>query len=102
MHLVQILLPLYDRTGRQFAGAFYDQVAQEVTERFGGLTAYARAPATGLWEGRPGQATRDDIVVYEVMVERLDAQWWAAYRKVLEARFVQEELVVRALPMQRL
>ena len=34
MHLVQLLLPRYDET-----------VARELTERFGGMTAYARAPA---------------------------------------------------------
>jgi hypothetical protein len=73
-----------------------------LTERFGGLTAYARAPATGLWEEQPGRTTRDDVVVYEVMADTLDEAWWAGYRKSLEARFRQEEVVVRAHEIRRL
>jgi hypothetical protein len=36
------------------------------------------------------------------MVDALDADWWAAYRKDLERRFAQQELVVRAQEMNRL
>ena len=102
MHLVQLLLPLADPDGRRFPETHYQHVVEELTERFGGLTAYARAPATGLWEERPGKTTRDDIVVYEVMVEAIDAAWWAAYRKKLEERFAQDELVIRAQEIRRL
>lgn len=102
MYLIQLLLSLYNSAGQRFPQARYAEVAHELTERFGGLTAYARAPAKGLWEERPGQTTHDDIVVYEVMVESLDTQWWVAYRKALEVRFDQDELVVRALEMRRL
>jgi len=90
-----------DLTGDAFHG-YYEQVEQELTARFGGLTAYARAPAKGLWSKQPGHETRDDIVVYEVMVEPLDSSWWAAYRLDLEQRFGQEELVVRAQPIERI
>jgi hypothetical protein len=102
VHLVQLLLPLHDRAGKHFDGSLFEQTAQELTERFGGLTAYTRAPAAGLWEGQPGHTTRDDIVVYEVMVEDLDARWWAEYREALEIRFDQDELVVRAQQIRRL
>jgi hypothetical protein len=101
-HLVQLLLPLADEKGQRFPASLYAQLAAELTERFGGLTAYARAPAAGLWEERPGKTTRDDIVVYEVMVDALDAAWWAKYRKTLEVRFAQDELVVRAQEIRRL
>lgn len=102
MTLVQMLLPVYDRGGQRFAQARYEEVARELTERFGGLTAYARAPARGLWQEEPGKTRRDDIVVYEVMVESLDAGWWQAYRERLEKRFEQDELVVRAQEIRRL
>jgi hypothetical protein len=101
-HLVQLLLPLYDNAGLRFPAALYDQVLRELTDRFGGLTAYARAPAAGLWEEEPGKTRRDDIVVYEVMVEALDRAWWARYRETLERRFSQDELVVRAQAIERL
>jgi hypothetical protein len=101
-HLVQILLPLAREDGEPFPAALYRDVARELTGRFGGMTAYNRAPAAGLWEERPGATRRDDIVVYEVMVDALDADWWARYRRALEERFAQDELVVRAQPMRRL
>ena len=100
--LVQLLLPLADDGGQRFPQAMYDAVAKELTERFGGLTAYARAPAKGLWEESPGETRRDDIVVYEVMVESLDTAWWRAYREGLERDFRQQELVVRAQEIRRL
>jgi hypothetical protein len=102
MNLVQLLLPLCDGEGERFPATQFDAVARELTQRFGGLTAYARSPAAGLWEEQPGRTRRDDIVVYEVMVDSLDAAWWAGYRKRLEAEFRQEELVVRALEGRRL
>ena len=103
MHLVQILRPVYDNEGRRFPASSYGAVRAELTERFGGLTAYSRAPAEGLWrEENSAQATRDDIVVYEVMTEELDRAWWSAFRKTLAERFRQEDLVVRAHPVERL
>ena len=99
---MQILLPLYDAAGHRFDAALYDRVASELTARFGGVTAYARAPATGVWEPQPGRTTRDEIVVYEVMADELERGWWAAYRRRLEARFAQDEVVVRAHTIERL
>lgn len=103
MHLVQLLVPLRDERGERFDGALYRRLRAELTDRFGGLTVYSRAPAEGLWREDDGEGpTHDDILVVEVMVEELDAAWWTEYRQELERRFRQEELVVRALGMQRL
>ncbi|WP_027483348.1 hypothetical protein [Deinococcus pimensis] len=101
-HLVQLLLPLYDREGRAFPGERYAEVAGELTGRFGGLTAYSRAPATGLWKPDEGRTVRDDVVVFEVMTDELDRAWWADYRETLRRRFAQDELVVRAHEVERL
>ena len=101
-HLVQILLPVYANDGERIGASVYREIARELTERFGGVTAYNRAPAKGLWKEEPGHTERDDIVVYEVMVHSLDTRWWRDYRGTLEKRLAQQELVVRALPMGRL
>lgn len=101
MRLVQILLPTQDNAGQPFPHALFARVRTELTEAFGGVTAYLRAPATGLWdEGE--QVVRDDIIIYETMVERMDAAWWSDYRSQLEQRFQQDEIVIRALPMERI
>ena len=102
MHLVQLLLPVRDDEGRSFPRAQFDDLAHELTDRFGGLTAYTRAPAAGLWEEPSGEKQRDDIVVYEVMVERLDEEWWSGLRRRLESQFRQRELVIRAQETRRL
>ena len=101
MHLVQLLLPLYGNDGQPLPDGLLAAVRQELVDRFGGLTAYSRAPAKGLWASEGG-VDRDDIVVYEVMVERLERDWWAAYRQELAARFRQKELLVRAQPVELL
>lgn len=96
MHLVEIFLPLSDNEGRPFAPDGFAEVRRELTERFGGLTAFSRAPALGLWKQDDNKTARDDIVVLEVMAKDLDRAWWSAYRAALERRFRQDVIVVRA------
>lgn len=101
MHLIQILVPLRDNAGRRFPRRLHDQVKQELTERFTGLTAYTRAPAEGLW--RKGKATQtDEIIIYEVMASGGNWKWWREYQAMLEKRFRQDSLVVRAFPIREL
>lgn len=102
MHLVQVLLPVYDNHGAQFPLELHQAVRDELSELFGGLTAYTRAPAEGVWKENAAQMSRDDILVYEVMTPRLDAQWWAEYRRDLEGRFRQQQVVIRAQSIQLL
>lgn len=102
MYLIQILLPVQDEHGESYCRTLYSDLARDLTTRFGGLTAYTQAPATGYWEAGPGQAVREPVVIYEVMVEDLERAWWAALRERLEIQFAQSELVVRAQEMQRL
>lgn len=102
MFLIQLLLPVRDETGRPFPREHYDALAHGLTERFGGVTAFTRAPAAGLWEEPSGEKVRDDVVVYEVMAETLDERWWAQTRQRLEAQFQQQELVIRAHEIRRL
>ena len=61
-----------------------------------------RAPASGLWRDDEGNVRRDDVVVLEVMAESLDEAWWRDYRRELEQRFAQDEIVVRAVEARRL
>lgn len=100
--LVQLLLPLYDNSGQQFPNARFAQVMDELTDRHGGVTAYLRSPAEGSWVEGSGTVDKDEVVMFEVMVDHLDRDWWSTYRRTLEQRFAQEELVVRATGMERL
>jgi len=102
MHLVQLLLPLRDNDGVPFPRVAFEQVRAELTERYGGVTAYLRSPASGVWKDEGGEVARDEVIMVEVMVERLERRWWAEYRRALEGRFRQAELVARALRFDRL
>jgi hypothetical protein len=95
MHLIQILLPLYDNGGQRFEQAAYSEVQKELTHRFGGLPAFTRSPAQGLWKNE-GDTTCDDIIVLEVMARDLNREWWGNYRSKLEALFRQDHVVIRA------
>lgn len=101
MHLIQILLPTYDNDGRKFSQEIYGRIGNELVARFSGLTAYTRAPAEGSWT-RGDETARDEIVVFEVMVQELDEQWWSQYRMELEGRLRQEHVVIRTNPIRLL
>lgn len=96
MYLVNILLPLNDNDGRPHTRKLFGAVAQELTDHFGGLTAHTRAPAEGLWKEGSEDTNHDEIVIYEVMADKLDRKWWSNYRQSLETRFRQEQVIVRA------
>jgi hypothetical protein len=102
MHLIQLLLPLYDNEGHAFERADIALVRDELAEAFGGVTAHTRAPAEGLWKDEAGSVSRDSVVAFEVLAERLDRAWWASYRDTLAARFRQEEVLITAAPVERL
>ena len=101
MHLIQILLPTADNAGQPFPRALFADLRCELTDRFGGVTVYARGPAEGFWEGEEGQS-RDDIVIMEVMAGDLDEGWWRDRRESLERDFHQDEVVIRAQEVRRL
>ena len=96
MHLVEIFLPLADNDGIRFPFAKYEAVERELTERFGGVTAYPRAPARGQWKTSARTKQKDELVIFEVMTDNLDQVWWQTYRADLESIFRQEKLIVRA------
>lgn len=102
MHLVELLLPLYDNEGRRFTAADFDHVRDELAEAFGGVTAFRRSPAEGVWKEPDGEVSRDRVVIFEVMADSLDRAWWSEYRAGLERRFRQEVIVIRATEYQQL
>ena len=100
-YLVQILLPLKDNQGRKFPDSFFSEIQDVLTQRFGGVTAYSRAPAQGIW-ARGTRKVHDDIVVIEVMTPTPDASWWRGFRRLLEKTLRQDRVVIRAQNMKLL
>ena len=102
-HLIQILLPLRTSAGAAVAPEQFARVRVELTEQFGGVTAYTRSPGTGLWKREEdNEIERDQVIMVEVVVDAVDRKWWIAYREQLEQRFGQEEIHARVLPMEQI
>ena len=101
-HLIQILLPIHFCDGSNVPAELFWQVRAELTERFGGVTAYSRSPATGLWKRTEAEIERDQVIMIEVVADVFDREWWSQYRERLEQRFGQEEVHARALTVERI
>ena len=88
--LLQMLIPTRDKELHLFGPDEFSRVRRELTDQFGGVTAYSRAPA----EGDPGKGVeRDDIVVIEVVVERIDTEWWESISRTARDKFQQDRIL---------
>lgn len=75
-YLVQLLLPLNDNGGRRLSGALFQEVREELVARFGGLTAFSRAPVERLCQDEARRAKDGERLVCEVMTGALDRARW--------------------------
>jgi len=95
MFLIELFIPLANNEGVRFPQDAFKEFEDTLTEKFGGLTSYPRAPANGIWDdGQHSQ--KDELLVYEVMTNAVDMPWWEACRRNLEQRFQQEKVLIRA------
>jgi hypothetical protein len=97
MYLIQLLLPLYDNDKQAFPRDDFDEVRKQLADKFGGVTAFQRSPAVGLWKEDGDSVNRDDVVMFEVMTDELDENWWRDYGIRLRKKFRQDELIIRAM-----
>ena len=97
MVLIQLLLPVSVSP----SGAEEDDrvrvTHRELVDAFGGVTAYLRTPAQGVWTAPDGARERDSVVMVEIVTERFDRAWWSEYAGSLARRYQQEEMHVRAM-----
>ena len=96
MVLIQMLLPTRSSEGSAFPEDLSRRTREELVERFGGVTAYTRAPATGVWTSPEGDVEVDSVVMIEVLGENFEKVWWRSYAKTLKERFRQESIHIRA------
>jgi hypothetical protein len=102
MFLVQLLLPTRDNDRQPIGEPLFARVRTLLAERFGGVTAYQRSPATGLWKRPDGGVDGDEVVMVEVEVETLDRDWWGTFRRQLERDFSQQTILARAIRLEPL
>lgn len=100
-HLVQVLLPKETGGGEPVSRQWFDALLNELTDRFGGVTSFVRSQGEGLWQNGSAKE-RDSIAVIEVMADDLDRTYWRSLRARLERELMQNEIVIRAQPIQLL
>jgi hypothetical protein len=98
--LIQIFLPLSDNDGKRFAGNWYMSISHELNDRFNGVTIYQRTPVTGLWKKEEENTLKDELIIYEVIADQMDLDFWKPFRKQLEQQFKQEHILIRSYPIQ--
>lgn len=99
---IELFLPIRKPGGEPVDSAYIQALEHELSDRFGGVTAYVRSPARGRWQDRGGETRSDDIVILEVMTGAVDHRWWADLRQRLERDLEQEEVLVRAHAIRHL
>jgi hypothetical protein len=102
MYLIEILLPLYDNEGRRLPQKLFDHTSRSLAKSHGGVTAYTRSPAVGLWKPRASQLRKDEIIVYEVVTPDLKPKLWKNRRKKWEMEFRQDSILIRVTRCQQL
>ena len=95
MQLVQILLPLTDNDDKPFPKRMFEALKEDLTRQYQGVTAFIQAPAQGQWAPDDTSISKEDIVIFEVMVKGLRLEEWQQRRRDLEASFQQERVVIR-------
>lgn len=97
MMLIQLLLPSPSSGDESSAAPAVAETRAELIDHFGGVTAFLRSPARGAWTSPEGHVERDDVVMVEVIAPEFDRAWWRGYARVLERRFAQESILIRAI-----
>ena len=101
MYLIELFLPLADNNNQAFESEYFEEVQQHLTEKFGGLTAFTRNPAEGLWkQGKSSKVHHDNIIIFEVFASTLDKPWWKRYKEELKTTFQQKDLIIKVVKIE--
>jgi hypothetical protein len=103
MHIINIYLPQVNNAGIAFHEAIYLSIRAELIEKFGGLTKYDQVPAIGYWREDADKPISKDLVIhYEVICQRLTKKYWANFRLRMEKIFQQTQILIVAHPIEAL
>ena len=95
--LMQLVLPTHNNAGEAFADQIWEDLKTRLVDKFGGVTAFRRSPAQGVWSPTPDRRASEDVFMVEVMTDALDVAWWAALQQEFEASLDQEHIIIRAI-----
>lgn len=94
MRLIQLLVPLNDNDNNRFPKEVFIGIKEQLLDKFKGVTAFSQSPAEGLWnDGTDVQ--KDQIILYEIMTEDINKEWWESFVRDLEHNLKQEKILLR-------
>lgn len=93
MKLIQIYLPVPGENDAAASGMF-EVVQKDLALKFGGVTAFVRAPGKGQWRPTSEKTVYDDLVIVEVITEFINKEWWTEYRKKLASIVHQDKILI--------
>ena len=96
MYQIELYLPLYNNDKKAFPTSHYESVKQNLSDKFGGITMYSRTPVIGLWKESQESIVKDDLVIYEIISEKLDESFWQEYKFMLQSLFQQEAIIIKS------
>ena len=99
MYLARVYLPLRDNESHPFPSRMFRAVEEELSQRYGGVTAHLEAPASGMWRDK-GETHADQVVIFEVILDEPDRGWWIGYRTRLERDFRQKSILITLQPVE--
>ena len=95
MFVVELFIPLEKPDGTPTPAATLERIKSQLTDRFGGVTAFLQSPAEGAWKPESRAIIHDRVAIFEVMVRDVDTAWWRGYRQQLETELEQEQILAR-------
>lgn len=92
---VELFIPLINQQNNTSIHKKYNQLRIQLLSKFGGLTIYKRTPVEGLWNDENEKTVQDDIMIYEIMIQQVDLNYWKDLKRSLEKSLNQEEIIIR-------
>lgn len=97
---LELILPEKTSGGKPFPETYFEELQEELVNKFGGLTVYSRITAQGFWK-KGTEAVQQDVVVYELMLSKFDAHYWKQMKLKLERKFNQDEVMITYGPSNK-
>lgn len=97
---LELILPEKTSDGKPFPQLYFSELQQELLDKFGGLTVYSRITAEGFWKNET-DAVQQNVVVYELMLSKFEANYWKQMKLNLEKKFSQDEVMITYGPSNK-
>lgn len=98
--LFQLILPLANAKGKVFPASYYEEVEQQLTAHFGGVTIYNRN--VGHWKDENAKVQSEKVLIFEVLADLTSISFWEELKRKLEKRFQQQEISITSAVVQKI